>query len=136
MTAEVITLCSMPYSLRRGCEHGKCRECLKQDAWCTKSKIERNLVVIAELIATPCKGRENTAEWILLLTAEDALLSDTRYAGCLNITFDGVFPLPWSTCFGTTRVAQWINPLPTRYIAQEQRSLVLVSAVPTWSLPE
>jgi hypothetical protein len=63
------------------------------------------------------------------------MLSDGRYAGCINVTFDGVFPLPWSTCFGTTRVAQWISPLPTRYIPQEQRSLVLVSAVATWSLP-
>ena len=33
-------------------------------------------------------------------------------------------------------MAQWINPLPTRYIAQEQRSLVLVSSSPTWSLPD
>ena len=32
-------------------------------------------------------------------------------------------------------MAQLINPLPTRYISQEQRSLVLVSSVATWSLP-
>ena len=68
--------------------------------------------------ATPCRGRQDTAEWILIPTAEDALLSDGRYAGCINVTFNGVFPLPLSTCFGTTRVAQWINPLPTRYIPQ------------------
>ena len=54
---------------------------------------------------------------------------------CINVTLNGVFPLPWSTCFGTTRVAQWINFLPTRYIHQEQRSLVLVIFVATWSLP-
>ena len=62
-------------------------------------------------------------------------MSDGRYAGCINFTLNGVFPLPWSTCFGTTRVAQWINPLPTRYIPQEQRSFVLESFVATWSLP-
>ena len=134
-TAEILTLCSIPYSIRRGCENGKCKECLEQEAWCARGRIERNLVVIAELRATPCKGRQDTAEWILIPTAEDAMLSDGRYAGCINVTFDGVFPLPWSTCFGTTRVAQWISPLPTRYIPQEQRSLVLVSTVATWSLP-
>ena len=80
-------------------------------------------------------SRQDTAEWILIPTAEDALLSDNRYAGCINVTFNGVFPLPWSTCFGTTREAQWINPLPTWYISQEQRSLVLVHSVATWSLP-
>ena len=77
-----------------------------------------------------------TAEWILIPTAEDALLSDGRFAMCINVTFNGVFPLPWSTCFGTTRVAQWIDPLATRYISQEQRSLVLISSVATWSLPQ
>ena len=131
--AEVITLCSIPYSLQRGCNNGQCKECLEQEAWCERGRIERNLVVIAELRATPCRGRQDTAEWILIPTAEDALLSDGRYAGCINVTFNGVFPLPWSTCFGTTQVAQWINPLPTRYILQEQRSLVLVSSVATWS---
>ena len=134
-TAEILTLCSIPYSIRRGCENGKCKECLEQEAWCARGRIERNLVVIAELRATSCRGRQDTAEWILIPTAEDAMLSDGRYAGCINVTFDGVFPLPWSTCFGTTRVAQWISPLPTRYIPQEQRSLVLVSTVATWSLP-
>ena len=62
-------------------------------------------------------------------------MSDGRYAGCINVTFNGIFPLPWSTCFNTTRVAQWINSLLTRYIPQEQRSLVLVSSVASWSLP-
>ena len=33
-------------------------------------------------------------------------------------------------------MAQWINPLSIRYIPQEQRSLVLVSTVATWSLPQ
>ena len=134
-TSEVLTLCSIPYSLRRGCEHGNCKECLEQDAWCAKGRIERNLVVIAELKISTCKGRHDTAPWILIPTAEDALLADGRYAGCLNVTFNGVYPLPWSTCFGTTRVAQWVSPLPARYIPQEQRSIVLVSTVPTWSLP-
>ena len=91
--------------------------------------------MIAELRATPCRGRQDTAEWILIPTAEDALLSDGRYAGCIDVTFNGVFLLPWSTCFVTTRVAQWIYLLPTRYSPQEQRSLVLVSSVATWSLP-
>ena len=134
-TSEVLTLCSIPYSLRRGCEHGNCKECLEQDAWCAKGRIERNLVVIAELKISTCKGRHDTAPWILIPTAEDALLADGRYAGCLNVTFNGVYPLPWSTCFGTTRVAQWVSPLPARYIPQEHRSIVLVSTVPTWSLP-
>ena len=134
-TAEVLTLCSIPYSLRCGCNNGQCKECLEQEAWFARGRIERNLVVIAELRSTPCRGRQDTAEWILITTAEDALLSDGRYAGCVNVTFNGVFTLPWSTCFGTTRVAQWINQLPTRYIPQEQRSLVLVSSVATCSLP-
>ena len=134
-TAEVLTLCSIPYSLRRGCNNGQCKEFLEQEAWCARGRIVRNLVVIAELRATPCRGRQDTAEWILIPTADNALLSDGRYAGCINVTFNGVFPLRWSTCFGTTRVAQWINPLPTRYIPQEQRSFVLVSSVATWSLP-
>ena len=129
-----MTLCSISYSLRRGCDNGTCKKCLEQEAWCARGRIERNLVVIAEIRATHCRGRQDTAEWILIPTAKDALLSDGRYAGCINVTFNGVFPLPWSTCFGTTRVAQWINPLPTRYIFQEQRSLVLVSSVATWSL--
>ena len=133
--SEVLTLCSIPYSVRRGCEQGKCKECLEQEAWCAKGKIERNMVVIAELKVTTCNGRQDTSPWVLIPTAEDALLADGRYAGCLNITFNGVFPLPWSTCFGTTQVARWIDPLPTRYIPQEQRSIVLVSAVQTWSLP-
>ena len=134
-TSEALKLCSIPYSIRRGCVNSKCNECLEQEAWCAKGKIERNLVVIAELKVRSCNGRYDKALWILIPTAEDVLLADGRYAGCLNITFDGVFPLPWSTCFGTTRVAQWINPLPIRYIPQEQRSIVLVSTVPTWSLP-
>ena len=130
-TAAVLTLCSIPYSLRRGCNNGQCKECLKHEAWCARGRIEGNLVVIAELRVTPCRGRHDTAEWILIPTAEDALLFDGRYAGCINVPFSGVFPLPWSTCFGTTRIAQWINPLPTRYIFQEQRILVLVSSVAT-----
>ena len=116
-------------------QNGQCKECLEQEACCSRGRIERILVVIAELRATPCRRRQDTAEWILIPTAEDALLTDGRYAGCINVTFKVVFPLPWSTCFGTTRVAQWINPIPTRYIPQEQRSLVLVSSVATWSLP-
>ena len=134
-STEVLTLCSIPYSLRRGCENGHCKECLEQEAWCSKGRIERNIVVIAELNTAPCKGKEDTAGWILLPTAEDALLADGRYAGCLNVTFSGVYPLPWSTCFGTTQVAQWINPLPVRYVPQDLRTLVLVSAVASWSLP-
>ena len=97
--------------------------------------IERNLVVIDELCATLCKNRQCTNKWILVPTAEDALLSDGRYERCINITFNKVFPLLWSTCFGITLVALWINPLLTRYIPQEQRSLVLVIFVATWSLP-
>ena len=134
-STEVLTLCSIPYSLRRGCDHGRCQECLEQEAWCANGRIERNVVIISELQAAPCNGNSDTGGWVLLPTAEDALLPDGRYAGCLNVTFDGVFPLPWSTCFGTTRVAQWLNPLPTRYVPQERRSLVLISAAPTWSLP-
>ena len=88
----------------------------------------------AELRATPCRDRQDIAEWILIPTAEDALLFDGRYAGSINVTFNGVFSLLWSTC-GTTRVAQLINLLPTRYISQEQRRLVLVSFVASWSLP-
>ena len=134
-TAEVLTLCSIPDSLRRGCDIGQCKECLEHEACCARKRIGRNLAVIDKLCATPCRGLQNTAEWILIPTAEDALLSDGRYAGCINVTFNGVFPLPWSTCFGTTRLAQWINPPFTRYIPQKQRSLVLVSSVATWSLP-
>ena len=92
--------------------------------------------MIAKLRATSCRGQQDTAEWILIPTSEDALLSDGRYAGCINVTFNRVFPIPWSTCFGTTRVAQWINPLSTRYIPQEQRSFVLVNSVSTWFLPQ
>ena len=65
-TAEVLTLCSIPYSLMRGCNSGKYTECLEQEAWFARERIERNLVVIAELRATPCRGRHDTAEWILI----------------------------------------------------------------------
>ena len=61
-TAEVLTLCSIPYSLRRGCNNGQCKECLEHEAWCARVRIERNLVVIADLRATPCCGRQDTAE--------------------------------------------------------------------------
>ena len=58
---EVLTLCSIPYSLRRGWNNGQCKECLEQEAWCARGRIERNLVVNAELRATPCRGRQDTA---------------------------------------------------------------------------
>ena len=38
-------------------------------------------------------------------------------------------------CCGKTRLAQWIDLLPTRYIPQNQRSLVLSFFVSIWSLP-
>ena len=66
---------------------------------------------------------------------ENALIFDNRFASCINVTFNKALPLPRSMCFGTTRVAQWINLLPTQYIPQNQRSLVLIFFVPTWSLP-
>ena len=98
-------------------------------------RIDCNLIVIMDLRATLCRGWQDTAELILILTAKDALLPDGRYAGCINVTFNEVFPLPWLTCFGTTRVTQWVYPLPTRYIPQKKRSYILVSSVATWSLP-
>ena len=75
-TAEVLTRCYIPYSLPRGCENGQCKECLEQEAWCARGRIERNMVVIAELRATPCRGLADTADWILIPTAEDSLLPD------------------------------------------------------------
>ena len=101
---------------------------------CGRNRIEQNLVVIAELRATLCKNRQGTAEWILLPTTESALYSDCRYTGCIYVTFYKALLLRWSTWFGTTRVAQWINLIPTRYIPQEQRSLVLIISVATSSL--
>ena len=62
-------------------------------------------------------------------------MSDGRYASSINVTFNEVFFLPWSRCFGTTQVAQWINLLPICYILSKQRSLVLVSFVASLSLP-
>ena len=93
-TAEVQTLCSISYSLRRGCNNGQCNECREQQAWCERGKIERNLVVIAKHNAILCRSRQDTAEWILILTDEKAILSDGRYAGCIIVTFNGVFPIP------------------------------------------
>ena len=92
-------------------------------------EIESNFVDIATLRATSCRGRHETAEWILIHTAEDALLFDGRYASCINANFIYVFSLPWSTWFNTTQKAQWINSLFTRYIPYEQRSFVLVGSV-------
>ena len=106
----------------------------KAQKFCGRNTIEQNLVVISELRATLCKNRQDTAEWILLLTDANAVYSDGRYAGCINVTFNKAFPLRWSTCFGTKRVTQWTDFLPTRYISQEQRSLVLISFVASWSL--
>ena len=34
--AEVLTLCLIPYSLRRGCNNNKYKECLEQDACCAR----------------------------------------------------------------------------------------------------
>ena len=85
LTAEVLTLCSIPYSLRRGCNNGQCKECLEQEAWCARGRIKRNLAVIAKLRASPCRIRQDTADWILIITAEDALLSDGRYARCIML---------------------------------------------------
>ena len=61
-TAEVLKLCSKPYSLRRGCNNGQCKECLKQEAWCARGRIEQNFVVIAKLGVTPCRCRQNISE--------------------------------------------------------------------------
>ena len=83
-TAEVLTLCSIPYSLRRGCNNGQCKECLEQEAWFARGRIERNLVVIAELRATPCRGRQDTAEWIL--KTRYCLTVDTQGASMLHST--------------------------------------------------
>ena len=104
-TSQILTLCSIPYYLRRSCSNGQCNECLKQEAWCARKRIERNLVVIAELRTTPCRSRQDIAEWILIPTVEVALLSDNQYASCINVTFNGVYSLLWSTCFGTSLVA-------------------------------
>ena len=102
---------------------------------CGRTGIGRDFVVVAGLRAALCKNRQGTAEWILLPTAKSALYSGCRCAGCINVTFDKALLLRWSTCFGTTRVAQWINLLPTRYISQKKRSLVLIISVAIWSLP-
>ena len=65
-----------------------------------------------------------------------ALISDGRYAGFINVMFNKALPLTWSISFETTRVTQLIDLLPTRYIPREKQSLVLVSFVATWSLPQ
>ena len=103
---------------------------------CKRKTIEQQFVVVAKLRATLCKIRQGTAKWILLPTAENALYSDSRYAGCINVTFNKALLLPWSTCSGTTRVAQYIGLPPTRYIFQEQRSIVLISSVTTWLMSQ
>ena len=86
--AEVLTLCSIPYSLKRGCNNGQCKECLEIEAWCARGRIECNLVVIAKLCATPCQGRQDTAEWILIPTAKTSycLTVDTQGALMLHST--------------------------------------------------
>ena len=61
---------------------------------CGRKRIKQNLVVIAEMRATPYRGRQDTAEWILINMIENALISYGRSAGCINVTFNGVFPLP------------------------------------------
>ena len=38
--AEVVTLCSIPYFLRRGCNNGQSKACLEQEAWCARGRIE------------------------------------------------------------------------------------------------
>lgn len=68
-------------------------------------------------------------------TAKYELFLDGRYATSFDVPFNGVYPLPLSTCFGTTRVAQRLNPLLTRYVPQNVRCSVQVSPVHTWSLP-
>ena len=52
----------------------------------------------------------------------------------LSVTFNNVFSKPWLTCFGTTRVAHWINLLPNMYIFQVRRRIVLLSFFALWSL--
>ena len=102
---------------------------------CRKTIIERNLVVIAELSATWCKNPQGTDEWILLQTAEYSFYPDGRFAGCINATFNKAVTLPLLMCCGTTRVAQWIDLIPTLYIPQNPRRLVLIYFVYTWSFP-
>ena len=129
---ELILKCNFAYFLTPSKviqQFGKVQEV------CRRKIIEQNLVVIAELLATLCKNRLGTAEWLLPLTAENVLYSDGWYTGCITVIFNKALPLPWSTCFGTRRVAQWIDLLPTQYIHQEQRSLVRISSVATWSFP-
>ena len=103
---------------------------------CRRKIIERNIVVITEFSATPCRGRQDIDEWILINMTEHTLNYENRYASCINVTFNKVFPLPWLTCFETTRVAQFINVLLTQYLTQEQRSLELISSVAIWFLSQ
>ena len=103
---------------------------------CKQILIKQTLVVMTELRATPCRGRQDIAKWILINVTENALIFEGRFASCINVTFNKALPLPGSTCFGTTRVAQLIDPLLIRYIPKEQRSLVFISSVATWSLPQ
>ena len=128
---ELILKCNIAFKLSKVIQQFK-----EAQEVCERKIIEQTLVVIATMHATPCRGRQDIAEWILINVIEHALISDSRYTGVINVMFNKALQLAWSIWFETTRLAQLIDLLPTRYIAQEQQSLVPVSFFATWSLPQ